>query len=312
MLWCSHSSGCKSKLSVVARPIPTAVNPSPRTTPHPLPRYVALWHLSQAPTLAHAQRLIIVCIALCVPADALIIIASPLGSLWSVLIFYEVTVVFGFFIIHYVKVANAREVTRKVVTPIGSEVIDVTSGGGGGGVRCGGKHHLECANGVMAALRTYRPDDTLSAGMMAFVFAKDFVGFTCAASGIHTLWVDGGDGQGSSGSRSNGDQALLVLGFTFSVVAASVDMLLTLLYPGVDLTDQTAFLLMFCTLDIIEMASAVALNVQSCSEGPVSEQLVFTALFGVGVVNFVERCHALVNRNVDIDARLGLNFKQDM
>ena len=42
-----------------------------------------------------------------------------------------------------------------------------------------------------------------------------------------------------------------------------------------------------------------------------TEQLVYTALFGVGVVNFVERVHALVKRHVDFDVRFGLDFKGD-
>ena len=40
------------------------------------------------------------------------------------------------------------------------------------GIRLGECGGLRCADGVMAALRSYRPDEKLSAGLQAFVFAK--------------------------------------------------------------------------------------------------------------------------------------------
>ena len=71
---------------------------------------------------------------------------------------------------------------------------------------------------------------------------------------MQTSGSDGSDGGGGGGeSHSDGERALLVIGFIFSVVASSIDMALTLLFPGVDLSEKTAFLLGMCALDVTEV-----------------------------------------------------------
>ena len=235
--------------------------------------YAVLWRIAHAQNLREVQAWICVCILLCVPADSCIILAKPLGNAWSVAIFYEVTIFFGVYIIHYLKVADAC---------------------GAPSQRQGQKPRI----GVLAAMAAYRPGSELSAVLLAFAFAKDFVGFTCAAAGVHALVFE----------RSTGQSHFLKLlgGYTVSVFAAALDMTFTLIFSGIDLSSQTGLLVCRSVLDVVVMVSAVAMDQLQQCEGSMADKLVCMALFGVGTVNFGGRLRNLL-RGAELDAVLRLD-----
>lgn len=257
---------------------------------------LVLLRIGSAQSLRAVQAWTMACIMLCVPADSAVILAKPLGHASSVLAFYWVTFVYGLFIVHYTRVADARE---HGVTPLSPDKLP----------RSSYTQRMPAQPTVVSTLQAYRPPADLSAVLMAFVFSKHFVVFTCAVAGVHTILVEGGGGTGTDPTHL----AALIVGFGLAVAAAGLDMTFTLVFPGIELSEHLWLAVCQSILDLVVVVSAIALgHLEACEGQTTADRLVNAAMFGAGTMNLggrLRRLHTFVGRH---DMRLDEVFYLDV
>ena len=231
--------------------------------------YIFIWMMQKTEQLFRAQILVVMMIGICLPADAVIILQSPLGDLVTVVVFYFVTVIFGITIVS----ALTRAARREGIIPRESMQT----------------HGHKTRGALTERMRRYRPATDLQISTMAFVFARDFVIFTISVASINSILM--------------GDLPAHLWPFAIlTCMASSVDMLLCLVFPGIDV-DGVWWLFFFqSSADVGEICFAI-LSTKDCL--PLLDQVVFSILLASAASNLSRRMISFL-RTTELDSRLGL------
>lgn len=113
--------------------------------------------------------------ALCIPADMMIVLFDPTHKeAVTVAAFALVTMCFGLFQTHYVRLAARREDAELIQTDPQAALERLEAAADG--------HHHVNPGGPIGALRDYRPPMKLQAFRMSLAFTRSFVAFTLVRS----------------------------------------------------------------------------------------------------------------------------------
>jgi len=282
-----------------------------------------MWKLANAQTLRAAQGWILACIFLCVPADSIIVFFNAADSkLTTVLAFALVTMCFGVFLAHYLRIASQREDYNtyllngvdsamseeismdfvsgtSIITEDEGSMMQVSSRDDNTEEHKGEEHHHHAKHdNVFQEVMAYKPPKNLQATHMAVAFTRSFVAFTVALAAVR-----------DSLGGEHGMSFWLVASCASVVVHTAIEMFITTLTPGVDLEEYPEFITFEALLYSVHMIASTYIAHESPLGDSIWDELTYSWLFGNAAAEFTKRIEMLA-KDVNYDDKLGLSRQE--